>query len=185
VFRSITKGSASCFIGDLRSIRDWRRVIRRDWVSASEELFVEYDEEAFAAGENGTVGALKFCLMEEFTVGSAVWPGGAAEVASDEHERLVQRGGAEVVDLHVACHGEDVEGAVEFAHGLVEERGDDATVNVTWRTFVHAVELDFRGGCDVCWIGCVGGEDEVEALRVGGAAAEAVVGALVDSGSVH
>ena len=123
--------------------------------------------------------------MEEFTVGSAVWLCGAAEVASDEDERLVQRGGAEVVDLHVAGHGEDVEGAVEFAHGLVEERGDDATVNVTRRTFVHAVELNFGGGCDVCWIGCVGGEDKVEALWVGGAAAEAVVGALVNGGSVH
>ena len=29
-------------------------------------------------------------------------------------------------------------------------------------------------------VGCVCGEDEVEALRVGGAAAEAVAGALVD-----
>src|ERR1700729_1864057 len=108
-----------------------------------------------------------------------------AEVAAGEDKRLVEGDGAKVVDLHVAGHGEDVEGAVEFAHGLVEERGDDATVNVTRRTFVHAVELNFGGGCDVCWIGCVGGEDKVEALWVGRAAAETVVGALVDGGCVH
>src|SRR5258708_6208322 len=95
----------------------------------------------------------------------------AAEVAADEDERLVERGRAEVVDLHVAGHGEDVEGAVEFAHGLVEERGDDAAVDVAGRAFVEAVELKVGGGGGDFAVGGVGGEDEVEALWVGGAAA--------------
>ena len=38
-------------------------------------------------------------------------------------------------------HGEDIEGAVELAHGFVEECGDDASVDVAGRAFVHAVEL--------------------------------------------
>jgi hypothetical protein len=85
----------------------------------------------------------------------------------------------------VAGHGEDVEGAVELAHGLVEECGYDASVDVAGRAFVHAVELDLCGGGDLIGVGCVGGEGEVESLGVGGAAAEAVIGALVDGGAVH
>ncbi len=150
-----------------------------------QDSFVEGDEEAFAAGEDGAVGALEFGLVEEFAVGCAVGFGGAVEVAGYEDQRLVERGGPEVVDLHVAGHGEDVEGAVELAHGFVEERGDDAAVDVAGWAFVHAVELEVCGGGDVFGVGGVGGEDEVEALRVGGAAAEAVVGALVDGGGVH
>ena len=88
--------------------------------------------------------------------------------------------GAEVVDLHVAGHGEDVEGAVELAHGLVHKGGDDAAVDVAGWAFVHAGELDVRGGGGVSGVAGVDGEDEVEALGVGGAAAEAVAGALVD-----
>jgi hypothetical protein len=85
----------------------------------------------------------------------------------------------------VAGHGEDVERAVELAHGFVEERGDDAAVDVAGRAFVHAVELEVRGGDDGLGIGCVGGEDEVKTLGIGGTAAEAVVGALVDGAVVH
>ena len=47
---------------------------------------------------------------------------------------------------------------------------------------MYAVELELSG-CD--WLGGVagvGGEGEVEALGIGGAAAEAVAGALVDGG---
>ena len=114
-----------------------------------EDFFVEGDEDAFGAGEDGAVGALDFGLVEELAVGGAVGFGGAVEVTGYEDERLVERDGAEVVDLHVAGHGEDVEGAVELAHGFVEEGGDDAAVDVAGRAFVHAVELDVCGGGDV------------------------------------
>ncbi len=140
---------------------------------------VDNDEEGFGAGEDGSVGVLEFGLMEELAAF-------AAEVAADEDERLVERCGAEVVDLHVAGHGEDVEGAVELAHGLVEERGYDAAVDVAGRAFVEAVELEVGSGDGCFGIGDVCGEDEVEPLRVGGAAAEAVAGSLVDGGvAVH
>ncbi len=82
----------------------------------------------------------------------------------------------------MAGHGEDVEGAVELAHGFVEESGDDASVDVAGWAFVEAVELELGGGGGDLGVGGVGGEDEVEALRVGGAAAEAVAGSLVDGG---
>ena len=104
----------------------------------------------------------------------------AAEVAAGEDKRLVEGDGAKVVDLHVAGHGEDVKGAVEFAHGLVEERGYDASVDVPRGTFVEAVELEMSGGDGDLGVGCVSGEDEMQALWVGGAAAEAMAGALVD-----
>ena len=124
--------------------------------------------------------------MEELAVGCAVVFGGAVEVARDKDKRLIERHGAEVVDLHVAGHGENVERAIELAHGFVEERGYDASVDVAGRAFVHAVELDLCGGGDVVGVGCVGGEGEVQALGVGGAAAEAVAGSLVDGGvAVH
>jgi hypothetical protein len=103
----------------------------------------------------------------------------SAEMAAGEDERLVEGNGVEVVDLHVASHGEDVEGAVELAHGFVKEGSYDASVNVAWRAFVKAVELDLRGRHGDFGVGRVSCEDEMEALWVGGAAAEAVASSLV------
>jgi hypothetical protein len=145
-----------------------------------ENAFVEGDKDTFAAGEDGAVGALEFCLMEELAIRGAVGFGGTVEVSRYQDERLVERRGLEVVDFHVACHGEDIEGTVELAHGFVEERGYDASVDVAGRALMHAIELEVRSGGDGFGVGDVGGEDEVEALRIGGAAAETVVGALVD-----
>ena len=114
-----------------------------------EDFFVEGDEDAFGAGEDGAVGALDFGLVEELAVRGAVGFGGSVKVTGYEDQGLVERGRAEVIDLHVAGHGEDVEGAVELAHGFIEKRGDDASVDVAGRAFVHAVELDMCGGGDV------------------------------------
>ena len=104
----------------------------------------------------------------------------------NESEALVGGGWAKVVDLHVAGHGEGVEGAVELGHGFVEEGGDDASVDVARSTFVELGEEDVCGDGVRAgeWVGRVG-EVEVEALRVCGAAAEAVVGLLVDGGVLH
>ena len=149
-------------------------------------FFVQCDEEAFAASQDGAVGTLEFGLVKELAVRGAVWLCGSVEMAGDEDERLVERGGAEVVDLHMTGHGEDVKRAVELAHGFVEERGDDSAVDVAGWALVHAVELDIGDGGDVPGVRGVGGEGEVKALRVGGAAAEAVIGTLVDGGvAVH
>jgi hypothetical protein len=87
---------------------------------SEEEFFVYGDEEAFAAGEDRAVWVLDFGLMEELTAGCAISFRGAVEMEADEDERLVERDGAKIVDLHMAGHGEDVEGAIELAHGFVE-----------------------------------------------------------------
>ena len=46
-----------------------------------QDFFIECDEEAFAAGQNGAVGALEFGLVEELAVGSSVGFDGSVEVA--------------------------------------------------------------------------------------------------------
>lgn len=99
--------------------------------SGGEDSEVDDDEESLGASENRAVGALDLCLVKEFAAF-------AAEMAADEDEGLVERGGAEVVDLHVTSHGDDVEGAVELAHGFVKECGYDAAVDVSGGTFVQA-----------------------------------------------
>jgi hypothetical protein len=152
---------------------------------SGQDFFVERDEETFAAGEDRSVEALKFGLVKELAVGCSVGPGSTAEMSSDEDERLVERGGAEVVDLHVTGHSENVEGAVEFAHRFVEECGDDAAVDVAGRTLVHAVELDLRCCGDGVGVRGVSGEGEMKTLGIGWAAAEAMIGALIDGGCVH
>jgi len=87
---------------------------------------VDDDEESFAAGEEAARGEAEVDGVEEL---AAV----AVAVAGGEVEGGVEGGGAEVVDLQVAGHGEEVEGTVEFRHGLVAEGGDDAAVEVTGR----------------------------------------------------
>ena len=112
------------------------------YASKGEEFFVYDDEETFCACQDGAVGVLDFGLMEELAAWGAVGFCWTAEVAADEDERLVEGNGAELVDLHVASHGKDVERAVELAHGFVEEGGDDTAVDVARWALVHAVELE-------------------------------------------
>ncbi len=134
---------------------------------------VDDDEEAFGVGEGFAGGELEIDGVEELAAF-------AAEVAGSEVEGGVEGGGAEVVDLHVAGHGEETEGAVEFAHSLVAEGSDDAAVDVAGRPLVEFGELDEGGRGGVDGVGGAEGEREVEALGVVGAAAEAAGGNLVD-----
>jgi hypothetical protein len=101
-------------------------------------------------------------------------------MVADEGEGLVERAGAQVIDLDVASHGDDFERAVEFAHGLVHEGGDNAAVDVAGWAFVHSSEMDLCGCDGGIGVGGIDGEGEVKALGVEGTAAEAVVGALVE-----
>ena len=98
-----------------------------------EEFFVDYDEEALGTGEDGAVGALDFGQVEKLAAF-------AGEVAAGEDEGLVEGDWVEVVDLHMTGHGDDVEGAVELAHGFVEKGGDDTAMDVAGRSLVEAVE---------------------------------------------
>jgi hypothetical protein len=147
-----------------------------------EEFFVDDDEEAVSAGEDGAVSALEFSLMEELAAWRPVPFRGTAEMTADEYERLTKWGGAEVVDLHVAGHGKDVEGPVKLAHGFVEEGGDDAAVDVAGRAFVETGEVDLGPRDGGFGVADIRGENEVEALRVSGTAAETVAGPFVDGG---
>jgi hypothetical protein len=140
-----------------------------------EETRVDDDEEAFGACEDLADRRLDFRLVEELAAF-------AAEVATDKGEWLVEGDGAEIVDLYMAGHGEDIKRAIELAHGLVEKGGDDAAMDMAGRPFVHAVELEVACGDRAGWVAGVGGEDEVEALGIGGAASEAMTGSLVDGG---
>ena len=132
---------------------------------------VDDEEEALGLGEEGAVGVMEFSGVEEL----AAFP---AEVAAGEGQGDVQGTGAEVVDLHVAGHGEEVEGAVNFGHSLIHEGGNDAAVDVPGRAFMEAGEGDCGGGGDVRGVVGVEGEVEVQALGVVRTAAEAVVGLL-------
>ncbi len=131
--------------------------------------FADGDEHALTASEYGAIGELEFGFMEQL----AALP---AQMGADEDEGLVERGRAKVIDLHMPSHGEDIERAVELAHGFIHESGDDASVDITGWPFMEASELHVRRGGDFF---VIDGEDEMEALRVVRAACEAVTCALV------
>ncbi len=148
----------------------------RGW-TALEQARVDGQEEGLGVGERCAIGGEEVGGVEEFAGAFAT------KVAGGEGEGGVERCGTEVVDGHVAGHGEEAEGTVELAHGFVEQGGDDAAVDVAGRALVEFGELDGGGGGDLVfagrWLG-VDGEAEVEALGIGGAAAEAVGGEFVD-----
>ncbi len=54
--------------------------------------------------------------------------------------------GLQVVHFHVASDGEDIERAIELAHRLVEQSGNNTAVDVSWRTFMKPIQLKVRGG---------------------------------------
>jgi hypothetical protein len=57
----------------------------------------------------------------------------------------VDGGGTEIVNLKVAGDGEQAEGTVELAHGLVEDGGDEAAVDVARGALVDLGEVDGGG----------------------------------------
>jgi hypothetical protein len=56
-----------------------------------------------------------------------------ADVPRGKNERLSERDRAQVLDVESAGHGENPTGAIDLAHRLVEEGGDDASMRVTRR----------------------------------------------------
>ena len=55
---------------------------------------------------------------------------------------FVQRDGLEVFDGHLSGEGDDVMEFVYFAHGVVEDAGDDASVAVAGRSSVAGAEAE-------------------------------------------
>jgi len=81
------------------------------------------DKQPLALGQHGSVGAedAGFC-----PVLAAFIPRDAAF----QEERLAGGNRPQVVNLHVACHGDEAARTYGLAHGLVDQGGDDAAVQV-------------------------------------------------------
>lgn len=91
-------------------------------------------KEAFGPGKNRSVRVYEFGPVIEF---AAV----AADVCAYKSERGMERRGPQIVDFHVARHGNRSERKVEFAHRLVQKRSDDATMDIAGWPLVQAGEV--------------------------------------------
>jgi len=79
--------------------------------------------------------------------------------------------GASVVDLHVAGHRGQAARAYSFAHGFIQQSGNDAAMKIAWVTFECG---RYRGRANNCAI--LGKQKvEVKAAGIGRATAEASV----------
>ncbi len=125
-------------------------------------------EEGVAAGQQAVIFVGEGGGAEVFAAFDAV-------LAALEGEGCGEWGGAEVLGFHAAGEGHDVcavAGGVDgFAHGFVEDGGDDASVDET----VGALEAfcEAQGGVDGA--GVVNHEAQAHADAVVRAAAEAIV----------
>lgn len=113
--------------------------INLTYSGGGQKLLVDDDEQAAAAREHGTVRVLNLRLVEQLATF-------ATEMAAYQHQRLIKRDGAEIIDLHVARHGKDVERPVQLTHRLVEQRSHDTAVNVAGWTFMELCQLNLRCG---------------------------------------
>lgn len=59
-------------------------------------------------------------------------------------QRFVQRDGLEVFDSHFGCDGDHVAEFVEFAHGVVEDGGNDPAMAVAGRPGVAPAQAKMR-----------------------------------------
>ena len=135
-------------------------------------VWLDGDEDRFAGGEGvaGSVGDLRFAEVAAAVV---------FDVARGESERDGQGHGAQILHLHLPGHGKNVAGAVRFAHGFVEEGGDDASMGVAGRAGETAGEAKVR---DDVTVG-IDEEFEAEAGRILEATAEALVEGSVGEGT--
>ncbi len=87
-------------------------------------------------------------------------------------QRLVEWDGLEIFDGHLLGEGDDVMQFVHFAHGIVENAGDDAAVAVAGRSGIALAKAEFAEEGLAFFV-----EQELEAHAVGivHAADEAVV----------
>jgi hypothetical protein len=101
-----------------------------------EHLFwIDSDEFTGAAGED--FPALVADLSDIVVNASA-----DQAVTSFGDERLSERNRAQIFHLHFASECDDVAELIGFAHGFVEDRRDDASVSVAWRSDVAFCQLE-------------------------------------------
>jgi len=124
--------------------------------------------------------------MEELAVWGAVGFGGAVEVAGDEDQRLVEAGGAEVVDLMWRVMARTLRGRLSL---LMASSRSAATMPPWMWPGGHSLHCGVE--LDVCGVAVMGSGSEVSVVKVRwrpwGLAGprEAVIGALVDCGGIH
>ena len=96
---------------------------------------VDGDEDAAAAGQD-------FVFVVEDFGGVDVGASSLLYFAAFDAERLVQRDGLEIFDGHFAGEGDDVMKFIYFAHGVVEDSGNDAAVAVAGRSGVALAQAE-------------------------------------------
>ncbi len=94
------------------------------------------------------------------------------DFAAFDAQRFVQWDGLKVFDGHLFGERDDVTQFVDFAHGVVEDAGDDASMAVARRSGVTLAEAE---AADEDLAGFVERELEAHAVGIVGAADEAVV----------
>src|SRR5215472_3821263 len=62
--------------------------------------------------------------------------------SANDGELLAERYWLEVFHVHRAGQGQDVAEFVHLAHGFIQDRGDDSTMSMSWRSLVAAGELE-------------------------------------------
>jgi hypothetical protein len=129
------------------------------------------NKNGFGGGEDvsGVVGELAFDVVAAAS---------GSRVTAAEGERDAEGDGAEVVDFEVPGHSQDAAGAIGFAHGFIEESGDDTAVGVAGRSGEAGGEAQVAEDIVVL----IGEKAEAEACAVFEAAAEALVEGSVGEG---
>ena len=102
------------------------------WLAfAGEDFFgIHDDKDAAASGEE-----VATCIEDFGDVGQTA--AALAEFAGFDAEGLVQRDGLDIFDGHFRGDGYDLTKFAEFAHGVIENGGDNATVAVSRLSLIH------------------------------------------------
>ncbi len=117
---------------------------------------VDGDKDAAAAGED-------FIFVVEDFGGVDVSASLLFYFAAFDAQRLVQRNGLEIFDSHLSGEGDDMMEFIYFAHGIVEDAGDDAAVAMAGRSGVAVGEAE---AADESLAGFVEDELQAHAARI-------------------
>ena len=143
--------------------------VKRFWLAFyvfGEHFFgVDFYEDAAAAGQD-------FIFFVKDFGGVDVLGAADFDFASFDAEGFVQRNGLEIFDGHFAGERDDVVEFVDFAHGVVEDAGDDAAVAVAGGSGVAVAEAEFA---DESLAGFIEDEFQAHAFFIVLSADEAVV----------
>ena len=92
-----------------------------------------------AAGQNIALGINDFSHIDVATPVHALFLRGNGEC-------MAQRNRLEILDFHGTGEGQHVAKFIHFAHGFVQDGGDNAAVGVSGRTGIFARQLEVANG---------------------------------------